>query len=116
MSDLNGALNSMYSHLSAFTPANIQENLKTLQKDNQMLKGMMEHGLDQQGVDLANKIQTQVRTLSQEAQVPTKGAQQMMVSKWEDELKKTRKRIKEILEKPPKPSRSIEKNYKPKAD
>ena len=114
MSDLNGALNSMYNHLSAYNPANIQENLKTLQQDNKMLKGMMDHRLDQEGVDLANKIQSQVQNLRQESQVPTKGAQQMMASKWEDELKKTRKRIKEILEKPPKPNRSIEKNYKPK--
>lgn len=114
MGDLNSALNSVYNHLNAYSPSSIQQSAEALHKDNAMLQGMQEHSLDAEGFALAQKIQTQVANLQQQAAKPSLGAQQMTVSRWHKELKETRDRIKQILERTPKPSRSIEKNYKPK--
>lgn len=111
MSDLNGALGSVYNHLNTF-----EKMVNDLRQDNAMLKGMQEHALDQKSVDLAVKIQAQVNNLQTMQRNPSVGAQQVVSNKLDKELKDIKEKIELILKSrlDQRGGKAVEKPYKPK--
>lgn len=113
MSDLNSALSNIYNHLNNFNLYS-QDSVAELHKDNEMLKSMNAHQVDMQSLELAAKISTKVRVIQENITKPSLGAQQMVATKADTELKEIRKRIKDILEILPKHDIKIESNHRPK--